>query len=377
MNIVHVVRQFSPSVGGLEDVVLNLALFQSKLPDRRIRVLTLDRLFHGGDGLVLPACEQLGLVEVIRIPYVGSARYPLAMSVLSYLKDADLVHVHAIDFFFDFLALTRPLHRKPMVASTHGGFFHTSFASTLKEYYFSTVTRWSARRYDRILATSVNDGDVFSRIVEASRLDVIENGVDVERYRDLCADQVPRRIVYFGRWSENKGLPETIRLLSELRKIHSDWCLTIVGREYDLDRHRLHQLCIAEGVDEAVMLRPAPSDEEFRSAISGAGYFCSLSRHEGFGLTAVESMAAGLYPLLSDIPPYRRLIELAGEGMLIKGSIEDAAAAIEAKHHAIDEGRLGWRERLKNACERYRWSRVAEEYERAYADVLGLGSSAS
>jgi alpha-1,3-mannosyltransferase len=46
---------------------------------------------------------------------------------LRHLRDADIVHVHAIDFFFDFLGWTKPLHGKKLVVSTHGGFFHTSF----------------------------------------------------------------------------------------------------------------------------------------------------------------------------------------------------------------------------------------------------------
>ena len=85
---------------------------------------------------VLPAARRIDGAEVVRIPFFGSTRYPLAPSVIKFIRDADVVHVHAIDFFFDYLAWTKPLHRRKLVVSTHGGFFHTPYAARLKQLYF-------------------------------------------------------------------------------------------------------------------------------------------------------------------------------------------------------------------------------------------------
>lgn len=119
--IVQVVRQYPPGRGGLEDVVSSLSreLLQRGF---RVRVVTLDRLFSD-PGKTLPAREVIDGVEVVRVPYRGSSRYPLAFSAFRHIRDADLVHVHGVDFFFDALALGRFLHGAPMVATTHGGFF--------------------------------------------------------------------------------------------------------------------------------------------------------------------------------------------------------------------------------------------------------------
>ena len=110
MLIVHVVRQFHPGVGGLETVVRELASAQVKA-GHRVRVVTLDRLFNVAGRQKLPAREVLEGIEIIRIAYFGSTRYPLAFSALRHVRDADLVHVHAIDFFSDYLAWTKPLAR--------------------------------------------------------------------------------------------------------------------------------------------------------------------------------------------------------------------------------------------------------------------------
>ena len=146
MNIVHVVRQFHPALGGIESVVRELASAQ---------VAAGHRVLKATQDQVLPARGVVDGAEVIRLPFFGSTRYPLAPSVIKFVKDADVVHVHAIDFFFDYLAWTKLLHRRKLVISTHGGFFHTPYAARLKRLYFLTITRFSLAMYDLVAAVSV------------------------------------------------------------------------------------------------------------------------------------------------------------------------------------------------------------------------------
>ena len=150
------------------------------------RIITLNRLFRNSSEL-LPQQETIEGIEVIRLPYMGSSRYPLCPGVFKYLKDADVIHVHGVDFFYDFLAATKWLHRRPLVLSTHGGFFHTRFASRAKLAYFQSITRLSANAYNQVIATSTNDGDLFGQIMNQRKLQVIENGVDVEKYAGCAA----------------------------------------------------------------------------------------------------------------------------------------------------------------------------------------------
>ena len=85
--IVQVVRQYAPGRGGLEDVVANL----SGLLLRRgflVRVVTLDSLFRARD-YKLAEREIIDGVEVVRIPWKGSTRYPLAPGVFRHIGDAD------------------------------------------------------------------------------------------------------------------------------------------------------------------------------------------------------------------------------------------------------------------------------------------------
>lgn len=370
MRIAHVVRQYHPSVGGMEDVVHHIARHQLEA-GHQPTVVTLDRVFRER-ACPLPPREELDGIPVRRLPFSGSSRYPLCPQVLGPLREAELIHVHGVDFFFDYLAATRWIHCRPMVASTHGGFFHTRFAARLKRAFFNTVTRGSAHAYRRIIATSESDGAIFSAIVARERLAVIENGVNVAKFRGRAAPTPTPTptLIYFGRWAQNKGLPAALELVAALRALDPAWRLIVAGREFDYDRAQLAALVAASGQAEAVELVANPDDAELAALIGRASYFVCLSRHEGFGLAAVEALSAGLVPVLSDIPPFRALLEQADLGVLVAPGHEEAGAArLAALHREAGAAHLALRERAMGFAARYEWPRVAERYLRVYREL--------
>lgn len=371
LKVVHVIRQYYPSVGGMEDVVRNIAASQRATGRQNASVVTLNRLFRNSEEL-LESTDVVDGVPVTRLPYRGSSRYPLCPSVLREINRADVVHVHGVDFFFDYLAATRLVHRRPLLLSTHGGFFHTEFASRLKELWFRTITRVSSRAYDRIVATSENDGRRFRDIVPDNRLEVIENGVNTDKYAGRGSREINRTLIYFGRWSSNKGLLEALDLMRVLRAQDPRWHLIIAGREYDFSLESLDQEIRSRHLgDGAVTLEASPSDKRLAVLMGQASYFLCLSRHEGFGLAAIEAMSAGLTPVLSDIPPFRKLKESSGIGLCASALEPEALAAQLQQLH--DQGQVAHEERrdraMSFACQ-YSWPRIADRYIQLY-DSLG------
>ena len=369
LSVVHVVRQYAPSVGGLETVVSHLADEQRRRLGYSVRVVTLDRIFVDRRHR-LPAREIVDGISVERLPWSGSPRYPLCPSVLRALHGADLVHVHAVDFFYDFLSWTRWWHGKPLIASTHGGFFHTTFASRAKLLWFHTVTRLSSLGYRRIVADSDGDAETFSRIAK-SRLSMIENGVDLGAYADAAARDNRPVLLYFGRWSANKGIPQLIDLLAAIRKRDPRWRLIVAGRPYDLTADDLLRRARVSGVTDAVEVHPSPDREALRALIGRASYFACLSSYEGFGVAAIEAMSAGLWPVLGAITPFRKLIDGSGCGLLIDGADFDThASALLSAHAARDASAPQDRERLMRFAQRYDWPRVADRFAVEYAAAL-------
>lgn len=370
LKVAHVVRQYYPSVGGMEDVVQSIAQHQMKRHGQLPVIVTLDRLFRNADQ-PLAGEEVINGIQVVRLPYRGPSRYPLCPGVLDHVRDTDVIHVHGIDFFFDFLAATRPIHRRPMVVSTHGGFFHTRFAATLKKVYFNTATRLSSSAYDRVVATSENDGKIFNAIVQSPKKVVIENGVNIEKYADRSARELTPALIYFGRWSENKGLLEIIEFFRQLVTRQPGWKLIIAGREYDHTEAELADRIRQHGLVDSVRLAANPSDQELASLIGQSSYFICLSHHEGFGIAPIEAMSAGLTPVLSDIPPFRNLIEQAGRGVLLDTrQLESGVNSLMALHEQGEQDYLHRREFVRSFVERYSWKHIADQYVDIYRSLV-------
>lgn len=374
VRVTHIVRQYLPSIGGMEEVVRNIARHQYRSGQGSTRIITLNRLFRNSAD-VLPERELIDGIEVIRLPYKGSSRYPICPAVLKYLRDTDVVHVHGVDFFYDFLAATKWLHRRPLLLSTHGGFFHTSFASRMKQIYFQSVSRLSAKAYSKVVATSANDGNLFQRITHPRQLQVIENGVDVEKYAGTASENLTPTLIYFGRWSSNKGLMPALVMFSHIRKLRPEWRMIIAGREYDHSLDELKGEVESLGLSDAVTLAANPSDDEIRDLISESSYFLCLSRHEGFGIAPIEAMSAGLTPILSDIPPFQRLIDESRLGFCFNPE-EETGAAISRLLQIHDQGEEAYIERKDKAREfssRYAWPAVADRYMSLYHQLSNPG----
>jgi alpha-1,3-mannosyltransferase len=369
MEIVHVVRQFHPAVGGMESVVWELATAQIA-KGHAVRVVTLNRMFEKPQQR-LAAREFIGDIEIVRIPYFGSNRYPIALSVCRHLGMADIVHVHGVDFFFDYLAWTRPLHRKNLVVSTHGGFFHSPFAATLKKLYFSTVTRLSMTWYSGVIAISAADQTLFQSIRKRG-VPLIENGVNIEKYSDAASRRSVKSMIALGRFSANKRLDRIIAFLSAIRRRDPVWRLTIAGRPGDLTAVDLRDLARKAGVSDAVDILTTPFDDAVRHVMGKCSVIASASSYEGFGLVAVEGMSAGLFPVLNDIPPFRHLLDRHGAGLLVDFSdLEAAAEQFLSRWRDLSDDYGSHRQRVIDASVGYAWTRVSEQYEACYQSILG------
>jgi alpha-1,3-mannosyltransferase len=303
MKVLHIVRQFYPMIGGLENYVLNLAKQQVEI-GHEVSVVTLNRNFV--DKKRLPPSDSVGSIQIYRIPFFGSSRYPLAFSVLKYLKGYDVIHVHAVDFFADYLALTKPVHRTKMILTTHGGFFHTPQNMSLKKIFFSTVTRLTLKNFKAIIVCSSNDYQIFYKICQ--NLTLIYNGVDVNKYITIPKKREKGLLVTVGRIDMHKHIDKLIILVPKLVAEHIDVRLLIVGSDHRKLSSKLQQLVNEHHVSDRVTMRDKVTESELIESYSKADIFLSASSYEGFGIAAVEALASGTPCVLNDIPSFKEII---------------------------------------------------------------------
>jgi alpha-1,3-mannosyltransferase len=179
-------------------------------------------------------------------------------------------------------------------------------------------------------------------------------------------------MIYFGRWSVNKGLLETLALFKQLVVREPGWKLIIAGREYDHTADELRTVVYQQQLTGLVQIVPNPSDHELASLIGQSSYFICLSRHEGFGIAPIEAMSAGLTPVLSDIPPFRHLIEQSKIGLLLSaGNAEDNIASLLKLHEETHADYALRRVQMQQFADRYNWRHIADKYIDVYKDLAG------
>ncbi len=366
-NILHVVRQFYPAIGGLENYVLNLASAQVNL-GHAVTVLTLNKNFN--DDAKLPDNEVVYPgINVIRIPWFFSKKYPVAFSVLRYLKQFDLINVHAVDFFADFLALTKVFHRKKMILTTHGGFFHTSWGSLLKKIYFHTITRVMIKAFDAVIGCSENDITVFNRIAPGIKL--IHNGVNVEPYLATKKTYKKYELLYVGRIDLHKGVDKLIRLTGILKGMGLPVHLTVAGPDRKKLQPGLKNLAEKSGVADRVTFKGPVSDKELQTLFSNAHVFLSASEYEGFGISAVEAMASGTLCALNTIESFNKLLFNKSFGVLCNfDDLYETAGKVSAllELSATDYYRLS--EEAREYAKHFSWENAVKKIEEVYRIIL-------
>lgn len=370
MRIIHVVRQFHPSVGGLEDYVENLALEQLAAGHTAC-VMTLNSEFQTGERL--PAHEHLHGIEVTRVPWRGSQRYPLCRLDVQALNSADIVHVHAIDSFIDALSALKRLGvlKSNLVVSTHGGFFHTAQNQQLKRLYFQTVTRFSLARASAVLSCSLNDQALFSSICRRAQL--INNGVRLHKFGAPALAVPTQDMVYLGRFSPNKRLAWLIGAYATLPNPRGK--LKIIGRSKTGDIAPLTALIERLGCASRVELILNIDDAQIVRHLCSSRFTVSASDYEGFGLGVIELMSYGLTPLLSWAPP--SFCDFIGGS----GCGEGFDYSFESFHQAYTELVEQWSpeaaQRARAYADRFSWVAVARDIFKVYQSVLSQGSSRS
>ena len=280
---------------------------------------------------------EAGDVVVRRFPLaLRSERFPVAPGLLSYLARHrhayDVVHAHNYHSVAPLLAAMSGA--SPLVVTTHfhgGG--HTPLARAAHVPY-RLVASLMLRRVAALIGVSEAEAAlVRDRLPFAGEVTVIPNGVDTAAFADLepFEDGGPT-VVTVGRLEHYKNVEALIDAAAHLPR---DVRVVIVGD--GPARPQLEERVRARSLDDRVSFRGRVSDLEVRRWLRTAGTFVTLSRHEAFGLTVVEALAAGARVLASDIPAHRELLELYGgdAGTLVPLDMDpaDLAARLDQSAH--------------------------------------------
>ena len=334
----------------------------------KVQVATLRLLFATG-AMAPRESVEAGLV-VRRMRHWGPRRYPVAPAALQAIRGYDLVHIHAIDFFVDYLSLLRLFHRIPLVVSTHGGFFHTQRARAFKEIYFKTVTRQSLGGVGAVVCVSQHDRAMFGKIVRPERLRVIENGANIDRFWSLKKKVEPGLILGIARLAENKRVEKVLEAMALLKNRYPCMRLEWIGADFAGLRATLERRVDELGLTGRVRFHGAVSGEEMYRLLERANLFVSASSYEGFGLSTIEAMSAATVVVVTAVGVHPDIVEDGVSGLLIGQDAAGLAGQMECVLSMPAEKLASMGDVARAATRRFSWAQIVPKYEQLYREVL-------
>ena len=316
MKILHVTHNFHPIKGGVE----------KNIEDICKRMIELG---HTSDVCCskipnAPNEETYKGIRIYRVPTLNLKFYRISPKMAKISKKYDIVHVHGMGFLSDFFGLTKRIHGKPLVLSTHGGIFHTKRLSLLKKVYFHLWSRLPLRSFDKIVAVSLSDKQMFSKIRDS--ITFIPDSVDYSRFSSIIRKPEEGVFLFIGRITKNKRIDNLIRTFSLIQKEKPESTLVIVGSDWDNNVNEFKQLSKNLGCKNVIFTGKI-DDAALNEYKARAKFFVSASDYEGFGISVLEAMSAGIPVIVNDIPAFRSFVKENDNGLFVDYSSPEQASS--------------------------------------------------
>jgi glycosyltransferase involved in cell wall biosynthesis len=224
------------------------------------------------------------------------------------------------------------------------------------------VTRLSARRAARVITVSdFSKREIVRHLgIEQSKIDVIYSGATMIGHSAARGAGPPRErlVLYVGSLFNRRHIPELVGGFARLAANHPGVRLEIVGDNRTLPHVDVQALIAGSGAAERIRARSYVPDDTLAELYARASAFAFLSDYEGFGMTPLDALAAGIPVVVLDTEVAR---EIYGPAALFVDRPDPAAIQLALERVLFDDGE---RARILGAAaqqlERYSWRECAQ-----------------
>ncbi len=326
-------QEYAPQVGGVASQVATLA---SGLWQQGTAVTVITKRLPG-----LTACEQINNTPVYRLAMPG----PRATSSLSFILNVvralrtlrpDVIHAHELLLPTTAAVIAKQLLGIPVVVTVHtSGQAIGEIARLRRATLGERRLRWLRQRVDRFVAISpvIAREMTAAGIADAQQVS-IPNGIDTEHFTPLepAAKQALRQqlqlpsspiVIYTGRLASEKRVGYLVEIWLQVQQIHPTATLLLVG----------------SGPEEAALQAIAGTGIRFVGSVpdvapwlQAADLFVLPSASEGFSLSTLEALTAGLAVIATPVGAIPSFITHGESGWLVPvddvGALQSAVIAL-------------------------------------------------
>jgi len=205
---------------------------------------------------------------------------------------------------------------------------------------------------------------------------VIPNGVDADRFaaaagevagRQRWRDRLGRYVLALGGIEPRKASIDLLEAFASLRERHPDLRLVFGGGEtlFDYRDYRAAFETRAAELGVTPVITGVLEEDALPTLVAEAATLAMVSTKEGFGLAAMESLAAGVPVVARDLPVLREVLAGAGDAVAFASDVPAIATALDRQlTHRPDpaEGR--------RLAATYTWHRAAVAHRDFYTALL-------
>ncbi|MEU6211941.1 glycosyltransferase [Streptomyces sp. NPDC047023] len=240
------------------------------------------------------------------------------------------------------------------------GMSHESFEASQKSSRGERVRRHYAE-VDRLLVLTPEDADLWIR---AGMENVGSMPNPLPFMPAAPAPRTEKAVVCVGRLAFEKGVDLLLDAWADAAPLHPDWVLKVYGAGVEEPVLRAHSASL--GLEDSV--RWMGSTDDVLGALTSASVFAQASRAEGFPITLLEAMAAGLPVAAFDCAPgVREIVEHGEDGLLARlGNTMELAGHLHALMSDRElRDRLG--DNAFRSVRRYSGAEITDRWEELFS----------
>jgi glycosyltransferase involved in cell wall biosynthesis len=379
VNILHLIPTLDPRAGGPPLIATHLAAAQAVLghnvhimayrsPDAgQARIITENRQ-HGFDRVTQHLLPFITLSEQI----TGTNAHAMAKDLV---PNMDAIHIHGIweSLLYRTAAVARR-HSKPYLILLNGMLFPWAMQRGKLKKRITLLAGAQKMLNHGILQFGSKDEQLAAEKLGYTKPGVIiPNGTSPEEFADLPPAGTLRAlhprlrddpfVLFLGRLHEQKGIDLLLSAFQIVMQKHPTARLVIAGPDYGRSTE-IQSRTLAAGIQDRLLMIGPVFGQQKLAALRDATCFCLPSRHEGFSLAVLESLACGTPVVISPECHFPEVAE-CGAGLIpsldpqaIAEALGRMLADVSFRSHASTAA--------KNLASRLTWTDAAAKAIAAY-----------
>jgi glycogen(starch) synthase len=376
MNVAIFASAFYPHVGGVEELVRQLAQCYRErgmgaivLTNRWPRTLPTEENYEGIPVYRLAMRTPDGSLKA-HVNYCLTYRSIRAQTLRILRKHrVDLLHVQCVSSNGHYALAARRALGLPLIITAQGE--RTMDAGKIYEHsaFMNRVLRMCLEEADYITACSRNTLDDIERWFGqpfGERSSVIYNGIRMDDFEN-GKPFVNRRpyVLGIGRLVPQKGFDVLLEAFARSRSASHDLIVAGEGPE----RKALEALARQRGIQDRVQFIGRADRSTAVALFEGCEFFVLPSRQEPMGIVNFEAMAAGKAVIASRTGGVPEIVSDRETGLLVPPENAEALAAAISRLISDTPLRTRWGNAGSVRVRDFAWEKIAQQYIEVYGNV--------